>query len=139
MAISQSKIHEAALIILYSVEMNACPTEEIIPLVMSTLSISKTHATTSNILAQKVLGKIPEFDPLIRRASKEYELERISKVDKIAIYLAMYEIFENQTDIGLAICEALRLSKKFSVPSAGQYVHAILDTIYKESLNAPAL
>lgn len=139
MAISQSKIHEGALIIIYSVEMNAHVTDEIIPLLMSTLEISKTHAITSKALASKVIAKIIDFDPLIRRSSKEYELERITKIDKDIIYWALYEIFENHTDIGLVINEALRLSKKFSVPSAGKFVNAIIDAVYKESLNANSL
>jgi len=139
MAISQLKINEGSLIIIYSVEIGGELTEEIISLVMSTLSISKKNSILSRDLAMKVLDQVEMFDQMIERASDSYRLERVSKVDKNIIYLALFDIFENKNPIGSSIHEAVRLSKKFSVPSAGRFVHAIIDAICKDTANAFAV
>lgn len=139
MSISQYKIREATILIIYSMQMGAASTEDTLPLVMSTLALSRNNVKDSNLMALKVLGKAQDFDPLIEKASKEYELDRISKIDKSIIYWALYEILENKIDIPLMINEAVRLSNKFSVPTSGGFVHAIIDAVCKEQLHVTSV
>lgn len=136
MTISQYKTREATVFIIYSMQMGAASTEDVLPLVMGTLALSRGNVKLSNQLAINVIDKIMEFDPMIEKASIGYEIDRISKLDKALIYWALYEIFENNADISLIISEAVRMSKKFSVPTSSGFIHAIIDTVCKENPRA---
>lgn len=125
-------MREAVVQYLYSFELAKTSLEVLLPLIMDALELSRKNAFAAAEEARKILSFREEFDVTIAKTSKAYELERISKVDLAILHLALYLLKEG-LEPSQVITEAIRLAGKFSTPSAGAFIHAILDSIYAEA------
>lgn len=128
MNLPKTKLREAVVQYLYSVEIANTSLEVLLPLIMDALELSKKNAAVAAEEARKVIALRGEFDSAIERVSKSYELERISKVDRTILHLALY-LMKEGSEPAHVITEAIRLATKFSTPSAGAFIHAILDSV----------
>jgi len=78
-------------------------------------------------------GHLPEIDECIRRSTENYDLRRISAVDRNVLRLAIYEmLFREDIPPVVSINEAIELAKKFGGPDSGRFVNGILDRVRKE-------
>jgi N utilization substance protein B len=89
-------------------------------------------------LAAGTLEKQAEIDDLIRKHTQNYELNRISVVDRNVLRVAIYEMFHClETPPVVAINEAIEIAKKYSTEESGRFVNGVLDQILA-TLNRPA-
>ena len=125
------KFREAVFQILYSHEF-ADEKEEIISFMMHELKTTKKAMQEAMTKVGLIQEKLSEIDPLIAATSSEYSFDRISRVEKTILRLALFELlFESKTPAKVAIAEAVRLCRKFGTPESSHFVNAILDAIYK--------
>lgn len=67
---------------------------------------------------------------------KDWTIDRLNKVDKAILSLAIYELFYTNTPSVVAINEAIELSKKYSEEKVVKLINGVLDNIYhSEDLN----
>ena len=59
-------------------------------------------------------------------------IDRLNKVDKAILSLAIYELMYTDTPSVVAINEAIELSKKYSEEAVTKMINGILDKIYHE-------
>lgn len=87
--------------------------------------------TYANVLIGGVLQIRSELDALITRAVANWELNRISYVDRAVLRLAAFEIYKkpNNVTAATAINEAVELAKKFSTREAQRFVNGVLDKV----------
>jgi N utilization substance protein B len=73
------------------------------------------------------------IDEKIKKFSKNWKLERLSKVDKAILRLGIYEILfkEDVPDI-VAINEGVELAKNYSNEESPKFINGLLDQIRKE-------
>ena len=64
----------------------------------------------------------------------DWEIDRLSKVDKAILSLGIYELLFTKTPPIVAINEALELSHKYSDEKVVKMVNGTLDKIYKSPL-----
>lgn len=106
--------------------------EETALMLMAELKVTKRSVGQAREKAEKVREKMEELDQKIQEASKEYSFERISRVEKIALRLGLYEMLYDETiPPKVAIAEAIRLTRKFGTPESAHFVNAILDYAFK--------
>ena len=74
------------------------------------------------------------FTLLANKYLKDWTIDRVSKVDKAIISIAVYELLYTETPSIVAINEAIELSKKYSDESVTKMINACLDKIYKNEL-----
>lgn len=128
MSFSQQKFREMTFQLLFSLDMGDCLEEDLIPFLMSELTVSKKNVRTSLEKARQIMEKRSELDAIISSISRDYALERIQRVERNVLRLALYEmIVEKELEEKIIISEALRLCRKFSTPESSSYVNAILD------------
>jgi transcription antitermination factor NusB len=74
-----------------------------------------------------------DLDRLMRRSSKNWRVERMSRVDRNILRLAIYEVLYRQ-DVPpkVSIDEAVELGKKYGTEESGAFINGILDHIYNE-------
>jgi N utilization substance protein B len=125
------KSSECVLHYLYSWGISKGTQEGLTPFSMEMLAMSKKNVTAAMDRAEKIIAVVEAIDKLIDIVSKEYRLERISEVDRNILRFAIYEIYYGKKEKKSVINEAMRLSKKFSVPSSSSFVHAVLDEAAK--------
>jgi len=79
-----------------------------------------------------VRGNLSFCDEKIAKYSKNWDLDRIAKVDKNILRMGIAEIFFSDRDIKIAINEAVELAKKYSTERSHAFVNGILDKVAKE-------
>ena len=82
-----------------------------------------------------IIAKLPEIDAKIDGAAKGWSISRIGKVELSVLRLAVYEmLYDDDIPVGVAIDEAVELSKRFGQESSGPFVNGILATLAKQSV-----
>jgi N utilization substance protein B len=89
-------------------------------------------------LIEGMVAHLPEIDERIRRYCENYNLNRISAVDRNVLRLAIYEmLYRDDIPPVVSINEAIELAKTFGGAESGKFVNGILDRIRKD-LDRPA-
>jgi transcription antitermination protein NusB len=89
-------------------------------------------------LIEGMVAHLPEIDGQIKRYCENYNLNRISAVDRNVLRLAIYEmLFRDDIPPVVSINEAIELAKTFGGAESGGFVNGILDRVRKD-LTRPA-
>jgi N utilization substance protein B len=76
---------------------------------------------------------LAEIDDIIQRASKNWRLERMARVDRNLLRLGAYELrFETEVPGRVVINEAIELAKRFGTAESPAFVNGLLDRISQE-------
>ena len=74
-----------------------------------------------------------DIDPRITRASRNWRLERMARVDRNLLRLAVYEMtFCDDVPDKVAINEAIEIAKRFGASETPAFVNGILDRVLSE-------
>ncbi len=80
-----------------------------------------------------VKEKIGEIDEKIKAHLKDWNFERVSKIDLAILRLSIYEIlYRDDIPYKVSINEAVELSKTFSEDSSPSFINGVLAEIVKE-------
>lgn len=87
--------------------------------------------TSMPYIKNVVLGVMEKYDELLEivneNLAKGWKVERISKVARAVLLLAIYEIkFVEDVPDRVAINEAVELAKKFDMPDSSGFVNGVL-------------
>lgn len=135
MAMPPQKFREIVFQILYSYDLTGERGDDIVPLLMKELSVSRKSVLEAQETADKILQKRDEIDAAIGRVSVSYAFSRIQSVERNILRLGVYELLtDDAIPPKVAIAEAMRLCRKFTSSEAASFVNAILDALYKQSL-----
>jgi len=95
------------------------------------------HPDTRNLARGWIRGawqKREVIDEMIRSVSDNWDLTRISRVDRSNLELAVYQlIFCPDIPAKAAINEAVELAKMFSTAQAPGYINGVADAIWKKN------
>ncbi len=94
----------------------------------------RTFATN---LLNGVIAHQATIDEKISKYTANYELRRISAVDRNILRMAIYEmLYADDVPPIVAINEAIDIAKKFGTEESGKFVNGVLDRV-KLDLNRP--
>jgi N utilization substance protein B len=129
------RAREAALKILYQIEMSGYPFEECIETYWNNLGENQDVKEFSTFLVRGIHRFLSEIDEKIKKTAKNWSIERMHKVDLSILRMAIFEIFyTNETPYKVVINEAIELAKKYGTDDSYAFINAILDKLSK-SLN----
>ena len=122
------KAREIVLLVLYEREFSDLPWEEILDEHIKTrLSSPETSDHARALLAQTV-DHVDDLDEKIRGALSNWDLERLSLIDKNIMRFALAEIlFFPDVPSKVIINEAIEVAHKYSSGDAGKLVNGVLD------------
>jgi transcription antitermination protein NusB len=84
-------------------------------------------------LIQRVVGHLAELDRRIQAVSRNWRLERMSRVDRNVLRLAVGELcYDDEVPVKVAINEAVELAKRFGTSESPAFVNGILDRVAQE-------
>ncbi|MCM8788773.1 MAG: transcription antitermination factor NusB [Candidatus Omnitrophica bacterium] len=90
-------------------------------------------------LVRGVVNKISFIDGLLAKYSANWDISRMSYVDRNILRIAVYEmLFISDVPSIVAINEAIEISKIYSSPDSGKFINGLLDRIMKESISQDA-
>ena len=127
---TRSELREVICNVLYQVYIfdNAKIEYNLDELVKEQLEVSNEFVseTLEGIIAnQKTISK------LANKYLVDWEIDRLSKVDKAILSLGIYELMYTETPSVVCINEAINLSHKFSDENVTKMINACLDSLYK--------
>ncbi len=91
-------------------------------------------------LVELVLEHKAELEDSIKENSAHWELDRIARIDRIVLSIAMVELNYNaEIPMKVAITEAVQIAAKFSTDGSDAFVNGILaGFMQSRGMNAPA-
>ena len=134
MALPRQKFREMLFQLLFAKDFSLAKEKLSVPVMMDFLKTTRAQVAEAETQAEAILEKKDFLDALIRKASEEYRLERITRVELNILRLALFELLvTKKTPKKVAMVEAMRLNRKFGSEKGSQFVNAILDNICKDS------
>lgn len=84
-------------------------------------------------LAKKVFEKLDEIDAVIDENLVGWSSQRISRVTKAILRLAVCEMmYSEDLPVGVAINEAVEIAKKYATQQDASYINGVLGTVAKK-------
>ncbi|MCH9811301.1 hypothetical protein K0U07_00895 [bacterium] len=132
MELSPRKRREILVQLLYllegSPEVSADAALQLVP----TLRVTKKNMLSFFEKAKEIFNEKEGFDSQVASISEEYALDRIAKVDLAILRVILFELDKGAIPVEVAVSEALRIAHKFSSFGAGKYLHAMIDSVFKQ-------
>lgn len=127
----RTQARECALQILYQLEMNPGPVEEVIQSFWTENEESSEDIKRfAEMLVRGSLEHREEIDRTVLKATENWQLDRMAVIDRSILRFATYELlYVEDIPRKVTINEAVDLAKKFSQEESGKFVNGILDKI----------
>lgn len=127
---TRSEARESAFLVLFQSSYEVCPSEELIQ------SLEENHDIKCNSYSKRCIfgvnGNLDKINSFIESESKNWNLDRISRVALVSIRLALYELlFEKGITPGISFSEYVTIARKYSDKDTAAFVNGILGGIYK--------
>ena len=126
---NRSELREIAMKVLYQVYIFQNSTEkyDVNELIKEQLEVENEFV---NELVFNVIEKQKEISKYANKYLVDWDIDRLSKVDKAILSIGIYELVYTETPCIVAINEAIELSKKYSDEKVTKMINATLDKIY---------
>ena len=83
-------------------------------------------------ISQGTLLNLEKIDNIIKKVSKNWSIERMSRIDRNLLRLSLYEIlFHPEIPKNVIINESVEIAKKFGNDESPSFVNGILDAALK--------
>ncbi|MBZ0121774.1 MAG: transcription antitermination factor NusB [Sandaracinaceae bacterium] len=127
---SRRRGREAALQMLYQVDMSAVSPEDAIGMYWAQLGANREGEAFANKLVRGWAERREDIDARIREVSQHWRLERMSRVDRNILRLATYELMcLPDVPRRVTLNEAVELAKRFGSEGSPGFVNGVLDRI----------
>lgn len=111
--------------------------EKMISTYTDSLNEDEVHSLDQNYIKsvlEGIVDKVVFIDEYIVKYSKDWSIERMSKIDLAILRVAIYEIlYKDDIPSSVSINEAVELAKKYSHEDASSFINGILGSVYIES------
>ncbi len=126
---NRSELREIAMKVLYQVYIFQDSKTEynVEELIKDQLEIDNDFV---NELVYNIIDKQKEISKIANKYLVDWNINRLSKVDKAILSIGIYELLYTETPSVVAINEAIELSKKYSDEKVTKMLNATLDKIY---------
>ena len=129
----RTKARERALQALYQIDVAAAGIDEALANFWRSFEpVEEAVRVLAEELVRGVAERRREVDETIERASSNWRIDRMAKVDRNVLRLAVYELVATDVPVKVAINEAIELGKKYGSESSGAFVNGVLDRIAGE-------
>ena len=127
------KRHEArevAFIIIFEKSFqNETPLDEIIDSAAESEFFEVNQFVTRTV--KNVFEHLPDIDGTIEQYLVGWSKERLSRVARAVLRLAVYEILYSDVPDGVAINEAVEITKKYSEQKEAAYINGVLGSVVR--------
>jgi len=126
----RTRARERALQALYQIDVAAEGIDEALAAFWKSFEpVEREVRELAEGLVRGVAESRRAVDEAIEEASANWRLDRMARVDRNVLRLAVYELLRTDVPIKVAINEAIELGKKFGSESSGAFVNGVLDKV----------
>jgi len=127
---ARSTGREAALQMLFALEVGGGGAERVVAQFWRETPGDPEGREYADDVVRGVAGELAGVDEAIRKASTNWRLERMARVDRNVLRLGAWELLR-KTDVPRAVIldEAVELAKRYGSEESGAFVNGVLDRI----------
>ena len=94
-------------------------------------NVIKYGKQLSNLIFQHAV----KIDRLIKNRSKNWDIDRITLIDKLILRMALVEMmYMDEIPPKVSIAEGVEIAKQFSTEDSSSFINGILDAVYNEMI-----
>lgn len=124
---------ELALKILFQVEVGKFTADEALETSFEQVNPPADDREYAERLVQGVAKEEAELDQIIADLAQGWSLDRLAKVDKNVLRLALFELIHTRTiPSNVVINDAVEIVKKYSTDDSGRFVNGILGSYLRQ-------
>ena len=132
---SRRKARQAALQALYWTASVGDPVQQTAHTMCIRTGLARAASDFAMALAETTWAHREEFDASIAPVLENWSLDRVSRIDRIVLWIALAEMrYFEDIPYKVSIDEAIELAKQFSEAKASNFINGILDALSKEHL-----
>ncbi len=125
------KAREVALQVLYGLDVSPGNLQEAIELFWKNFEAPEKVKAFSSVLLEGTWNNREQIDALISSCAENWSIERMSKVDRSILRMAVFELLHcHDVPPKVAINEAIELGKLFGSENSGAFINGVLDALY---------
>ncbi|MDP2724949.1 MAG: transcription antitermination factor NusB [Syntrophales bacterium] len=125
------KAREIAMQVLYGLDVSQGNLKETIDLFWKNFDVPEKVKAFSSILVEGAWNNRKQIDTLIGGCAENWSVERMSRVDRSILRMAVYELlYCRDIPPKVAINEAIDLGKLFGSENSGAFINGVLDAFY---------
>jgi transcription antitermination protein NusB len=130
---ARTTAREAALQVLYAVEASGATAEQAIGDYWRELPGDPEDREYADSAVLGVVRRLERVDELIRGASQNWRLERMTRVDRNVLRIGTWELLERlEVPRAVILDEAVELAKRYGTEESGAFVNGVLDRIAED-------
>jgi N utilization substance protein B len=128
---ARTRARECALQALYQLDTSGGDARDAVRGVLAHFEEADTDTEQfADELVRGVQSEKVQIDDLIQRSSTHWKLDRMARVDRNILRLAVYEILRRaDVPVRVTLNEAIELGKKFGSEESSAFVNGVLDRI----------
>jgi len=127
---NRRKARECALQILYQIDVSGHTATEALHAFWQNFQPEVDVAEFASALVTGVVEKQEDIDKRIQEASHHWKLERMARVDRNVLRLAVFELlFRDDIPKKVTLNEAIEIAKRFGTEDSGSFINGVLDHI----------
>lgn len=121
---------------LFQAEFQEKQTAELVKFEWIDYEIPESEQNFAKKMISGVKESLKEIDNLITEHSKNWDIERISPVNKSILRVSIYQLLYMKDEIPakVIIDEAIKLAKEYAEDDSGRFINGILDACYKANI-----
>ena len=125
---NRSELREIIIKVLYQIYIyeNSNISYDVDTLVKEQIEVSNSFVTDT---IKEIIKHNDELVSIANKHLKDWDINRLGKVDKAIICLGIYELMYTDTPNIVCINEAVELSKKYSDEKVVKMINAVLDSV----------
>ena len=121
---------EAALQMLFALEASGDEVERVIAAFWRETPGDPEGRDYADTVARGVAGELASVDEAVRKASTNWRLERMARVDRNVLRLGAWELMRSKSvPRAVILDEAVELAKRFGSEESGAFVNGVLDRV----------
>ena len=131
------KARITALQVLYAQEFQGSDVETTFEHMIDPADTTEAGVMTySRHLCDLTFQHLDETDALIKKRSKNWDIERITIMDRLILRMSLAEmLFEEEVPPKVSITEGVEIAKQFSTSDSSSFINGILDSVYNDLVN----
>ena len=96
-------------------------------------TLEKNVIVYSRHLCSLTIQHLDETDTLIKKHSKNWDIERITIIDRLILRMSLAEmLFEDEVPPKVSITEGVEIAKQFSTSDSSSFINGIMDAVYND-------
>lgn len=128
---NRHRSRELALQALFQLDFNRDYSLTAVELFCKNFGIPKSTIHFFSRLVEGVIQHRQEIDQFIKHVSSHWKINRMSRVDRNIIRIAVFELlYCEDIPFKVSINEAVDLGKKYGTEESGAFINGILDSIH---------